>query len=134
MGISIDDINAAILGAVEWDFQNAALTDLDVDDYANGTMQDYAHKVIDRAMIYTSDIFETWERYGRPDVESMGEHDSIMSAITRAVYETLREDVDTWAILETWVESHAELLPADIASDDVEEAFGFLAGYARSEH
>jgi len=134
MGISIDDINAAILESVEWDFQNAALTDLGVDDYANGTMQDYAHEAIDCAMTYTSDIFETWERYGRPDVESMGEHDSIMSAITWAVYETLREDVDTWAILETWVESHAELLPADIASDDVEKAFEFLAEYARSEH
>lgn len=134
MGISIDDINAAILESVEWDFQNTALTDLGVDDYANGTMQDYAHEAIDYAMTYTSDIFETWERYGRPDVESMGEHDSIMSAITWAVYEALREDVDTWAILGEWVESHAELLPSDIASDDVEEAFGFLAEYARSEH
>ena len=133
MGISIDDINAAILESVEWDFQNAQSMNLGADDYANGTMQDYAHEAIDRAMIYTSDILEAWERYGRPDVESMGEHDSIMSAIMWAVYEALREDADMGTILEVWIESHAELLPADIASDDVEKAFAFLAEYARSE-
>ena len=133
MGISIDDINAAILESVEWDFQNAQSMNLGVDDYANGTMQDYAHEAIDSAMIYTSDILETWECYGHPDVESVGEHDSIMSAITWAVYEALREDVDAWEILGAWVESHAELLPSDIASDDVEKAFKFLTEYARSE-
>lgn len=132
--IYIDDINAAILEFVEWDFQNAQSMNLGVDDYANGTMQDYAHEAIDSAMIYTSDILETWERYGRPDVESMEDHNSIMDAITWAVYETLREDVDTWKILGAWIESHAELLPSDIASDDVEEAFKFLTEYARTEH
>lgn len=132
--IDIDSINAAILESVEWDFQNAQSMNLSADDYANGTMQDYAHEAIDRAMIYTSDILETWEHYGRPDVGLLSDHNSIVDAITWAVYKALREDVDTWEILETFVESHAELLPSDIASDDVEEAFGFLAEYANSEY
>ena len=132
--IHIDDIRASILESVEWDFQNAQSMNLGVQDYANGTMQDYAHEAIDSALVYTSDILETWSHYGRPDVESMGEHDSIMDAITWAVYEALRGDVDTWEILGMFVDSHASLLPGDIDPDDVEAAFEFLAEYADSEH
>lgn len=134
MSITVESIIENVLESVEWDFQNAQSMNLGVDDYANGTMQDYAHEAIDSALIYTADILEYWVSAGMPECEDGMGDGTIMGAITWAVYEDLRENVDTWEILGAWVESHAELLPGDIASDDVEEAFEFLEEYARSEH
>lgn len=52
----------------------------------NANVYDAIHETIDGALVYGSDIVEYWISAGMPDPEDMGAHDSIIDAITSAVY------------------------------------------------
>lgn len=128
MSITVESIIENVLESVEWSYQHKELRSHSID------FSDAIHEAIDSALIYTADILEYWVSAGMPECEDGMGDGTIMGAITWAVYEALREDVSDYDVLERFIESHAELLPSDIASDDVEEAFEFLTEYARSEH
>lgn len=133
--IDAQSIARDVLESVEWDFQHNQNMNLGAHDYITSTMSDYVHEAIDRQMIYTRDIVETWAHYGYPEPEVGMSDGTVHNGIVWAVFECLRDEIDTWEIAAQFVDSHASLLMAgDIAIDDVEAALDFLIEYADSEH
>ncbi len=126
MTISVESIEENVLESVEWSYQHKELHAHNVD------FSDAIHEAIDSALIYTSDVLGYWQHAGMPVVDDMGEHDSIMSAITWSVYVDLSENVSEYSILEAFLESHAgtlETLDVDLSTSDAEEAYAALVDY-----
>lgn len=127
MTISTQSIIDAVLEHVEWSYQNKQLHAHSVD------FSDAIHEAIDSALVYTSDILDYWTHNNMPDVEDMGAHDSIMGAITEAVYFDLRENVSDYDILEKFIEAHAGTLETlGVDSDDLEDQYAALVDYMDS--
>lgn len=128
--ITTRHIIADALEALEWDFQQRQMTS---EQNALDTVETAIGESIDRQMIYTADILDTWGHYGHPEPEDMGMSDfeSLTDAISWAVYESLRDDVDVYDVLDRWIDSHSSLFEGtDVDPEDREAAIEFLAEYA----
>lgn len=123
MAITVESITDTAVESLEWDFQQGYRSSHDTD------VSDYIHQAIDSALVYTSDIVDYWRRAGMPEPEysEIGDHDSISSAITAAVYDHLGIEATEYDVLRAWLEIHAgnDAL-ADIDLDDVNEAYAAL--------
>lgn len=121
------------LESLEWDFQNRQMSSLE--DSVIDTAAEAIHEAIDRQMIYTQDILDTWAHYGHlePANAPVSDFDSISDAITWAVYESLRDAVDAYDVVDAWIQTHASLFEGtDVDPEDRDAALSFLEEYAEN--
>lgn len=124
MAITIESIIDDALETVEWSYQHRELHAHRVD------FSDAIREAIDSAMVYTPDILDYWVRNNMPEVDDLGAYDSILSAISEAVYYDLWDNISDYDILEKFIEAHAGTLEAlGVDSDDLEEKYAALVEY-----
>ena len=117
MAITVDSIMDNIVERVEWAYRNGQ----DVD------FSDIIHEAIDSALIYTVDIVDYWLSNNTPEPENMGAHDSILSAITEAVYFDLVDNISESDIIAWLLDRHTFTLYAlGVESEDPEERWAAL--------
>lgn len=131
--ISTDSIRDDVLESLEWDFQHRQISSLagSVIDQAS----EYIHEAIDRQMIYTQDILDTWTHYGHQELAHLplSDFDSISAAITQATYESLRDEVNAYDVVDAWIQTHASLFEGtDVDPEDRDAAISFLEEYSEN--
>lgn len=129
--ISTDSIRDDVLESLEWDFQHRQMSSLA--DSVIDRAGELISEAIDRQAIYTQDILDTWAHYGHQELAylPLSDFDSISAAITWAVYESLRDAVDAYDVVDAWVQTHASLFDGtDVDPEDRDAALSFLEEYA----